>query len=151
MHHQAYFSPYFQTKRLAIGYKEVPRREPQLRDASCGTAQGFFLTQDTSPMAIDYPSEQHWMPTFKPANPSVGNSNHDNYQNKASDSKHDSPKDEDEPKKVKKFVFSKQIKIKVLKDMLTFLMVLNLVHLFSIRRMVLPIAILKGKMQVMPK
>ena len=102
MHHQAYFSPYFQTKRLAIGYKEVPRRKPQLRDASCGTSQGFFLTQDTSPMALDYPSEQHWMPRFKPANPSVGNSNnHDNCQNKDSDGKHDSPKDEDESEKIK--------------------------------------------------
>ena len=84
----------------------MPRRRPQHRDASCGTSQGFFLTQDTSPLAIDYPSEQHWMPRFKPANASVGNRNNDNYQSEYSDCKHDTPREGDKTENCKEVRFA---------------------------------------------
>ena len=80
-------SHYFQTKRLAIGSAEGHHRKPELKDASCGTSQGFFLTQDT------FTNESDWM---SKSNDPVGTShgNHEN-RNDTCDSKHHSPKDDD--------------------------------------------------------
>ena len=78
---------YFQTKRLAIGSAEGHHRKPELKDASCGTSQGFFLTQDT------FTNESDWV---SKSNDPVGtrHSNHEN-RNDTCDSKYHSPKDDD--------------------------------------------------------
>ena len=65
-------SHYFQTKRLAIGSAEGHHRKPELKDASCGTSQGFFLTQDT------FTNESDWM---SKSNDPVGTC-HGNHENR---------------------------------------------------------------------
>ena len=95
MRHQACLSR-FQTKRLAIGYNEAPNRKPRHKDAPCGSTQGFFLTQDSSPLAAEYPSEHHWKPRFKPPMPSVGNQEACKKYNNISDNKKDRFKNDEE-------------------------------------------------------
>ena len=81
-------SHYFQTKRLAIGSAEGHNPKPELKDASCGTSQGFFITQDTFTNESDLKSNSN-----EPVGTRYGN--HEN-RSEIGDSKHQAPKDDDD-------------------------------------------------------